>query len=229
MIDEELQDQAALYALGILSAGEAEAFERALAADAELATLARELRDAAGDLARVPEGTAPPALKARVLGEIAGARRAGPPVWLPWALAACLALCCGVLGIQQSRLRQQLLAASEADPLPQVAIYSLSGPDASAPGGRITVAWAPGCQRGRVQITGVPAAAPGKDYQLWAVDAEHPAPINAGIVRVDNQGCANVDFQPGTRAPHVQAFAISLEPLGGSSQKTGPILFSGKD
>jgi anti-sigma-K factor RskA len=229
MIGEDLQDQAPLYALGILPAGEAEAFERALAENAELARLARELREAAGELARVPDGTAPPALKGRVLAEIAGPRRAGLPIWLPWALAACLALCCGVLGIQQSRLRRQLLAANEADPLPEVAIYSLSGPDAAAPGGRITVAWAPGCQRGRVQISGVPAPAPGKDYQLWAVDADHPAPINAGIVRVDNEGRANVDFQPGTVAPHVQAFAISLEPLGGSSQKTGPILFSGKD
>jgi anti-sigma-K factor RskA len=229
MIGEDLQDQAALYALGILPAGEAEAFERALAAEPELARLARELQEAAGDLARVPEGKAPAALKARVMGEIAGPRRAGLPTWLPWALAACLALCCGILGIQQSRLKQQLVVMNEGDPLPQVAIYSLSGPDALAPNGRITVAWAPGCQRGRVQITGVPAPAPGKDYQLWAVDAGHPAPISAGIVRVDNEGSANVTFQPGTRAPNVQAFAISLEPLGGSSQKTGPILFSGKD
>ena len=51
MISEEQQDQAALYALGLLGADEDAAFESELRANAELRDLVRELREAAGDLA----------------------------------------------------------------------------------------------------------------------------------------------------------------------------------
>ena len=49
MISEEQQDQAALYALGLLDADEDAAFESELRANAELRDLVRELREAAGD------------------------------------------------------------------------------------------------------------------------------------------------------------------------------------
>ena len=47
MISEEQQDQAALYALGLLGADEDAAFESELRANAELRDLVRELREAA--------------------------------------------------------------------------------------------------------------------------------------------------------------------------------------
>ena len=80
MISEEQQDQAALYALGLLGADEDAAFESELRANAELRDLVRELREAAGDLALTAPSLLPPAsLKERVMGEIAMERKRVAP------------------------------------------------------------------------------------------------------------------------------------------------------
>jgi len=60
MIPEEQQDQAGLYALGLLEPDQTAAFESALGGNAELRALVRELREATGDLAlTVPAQTFP--------------------------------------------------------------------------------------------------------------------------------------------------------------------------
>ena len=48
MIDETLQDQAALHALGMLQGEEAATFKTALAGNAELQTMVDEIAEAAG-------------------------------------------------------------------------------------------------------------------------------------------------------------------------------------
>jgi len=101
-------------------------------------------------------------------------------------------------------------------------------PSAPAPAGaKATVAWQPGRQSGVIRISNLPAPEPGKDYQLWAVDAEHKDPISAGVVRVDKNGVAQIRFKPVEKAEHVKAFAISLEREGGVPKKEGPILLVG--
>src|SRR5213593_1015724 len=100
MISEEQQDQAALYALGLLDADEDAAFESELRANAELRDLVRELREAAGSVAlTAPPRTPPASLKQRIMREIAikteepalvSTQRA-PFGWVPWAIAAALA------------------------------------------------------------------------------------------------------------------------------------------
>lgn len=72
MIGEEQQDAAALYALELLEAQEAAAFEQALQKNAELQALIREMNDSASLLAweshlRYP----PPALKERIQRRLA--------------------------------------------------------------------------------------------------------------------------------------------------------------
>ena len=118
MISEEQQDQAALYALGLLDADEAAAWERVQVADGELRTLADELREAAATLAFTGAGefALPAALRERVLSRVA-AEGAGHPAegkvvafprrggWFPWAAAAALALVCTLLGVSAWKLR----------------------------------------------------------------------------------------------------------------------------
>jgi anti-sigma-K factor RskA len=231
MISEQQQDQAALYALGLLGADEDAAFESELRANAELRDLVRELREAAGGLALTAPSLPPPAsLKQRIMGEIAletkrivpmPTRRA-PFGWVPWAIAAALAVFCGLLAVDRVRLERQL-----ADMLMQTTFYALA-PSAPAPAdAKATVAWQPGRQSGVIRITNLPAPQPGKDYQLWAVDAEHKDPISAGVVRVDKNGVAQIRFKPVEKAEHVKAFAISLEREGGVPKKEGPILLVG--
>ncbi len=111
----------------------------------------------------------------------------------------------------------------------QTTFYTLA-PSAPAPAdAKATVAWQPGRQSGVIRISNLPAPQPGKDYQLWAVDAEHKDPISAGIIRVDQNGVAQVRFKPVEKAEHVKAFAISLEREGGVPKKEGPILLVGTD
>ena len=236
MISEEQQDQAALYALGLLGADEDAAFESELRANAELRDLVRELREAAGDVALTAPLQLPPAsLKQRIMREIAMKTeertvvplRRAPLGWVPWAIAAALALFCGLLALDRVRLERQLVDIRAADPLMQTTFFTLA-PSAPAPAdAKATVAWQPGRQSGVIRISNLPAPQPGKDYQLWAVDAEHKDPISAGIVRVDNNGVAQIRFKPVEKAEHVKAFAISLEREGGVPKKEGPILLVG--
>jgi anti-sigma-K factor RskA len=234
MISEEQQDQAALYALGLLDADEDAAFESELRANAELRDLVRELREAAGDLALTTPSLLPPAsLKQRIMGEIATKQVVPMPTrrtsfgWVPWAIAAGLAVFCGLLAVDRIRLERQLADIRATDPLIQTSFYTLA-PSALAPAdAKATVAWQPGRQSGVIRISNLPAPQPGKDYQLWAVDAEHKDPISAGIIRVDKNGVAQIRFKPVEKAEHVNAFAISLEREGGVPKKEGPILLVG--
>jgi anti-sigma-K factor RskA len=236
MISEEQQDQAALYVLGLLEPHEAAAFESELSANAELRDIARELREAAGNMAlTVPPRTPPASLKQRIMREIAMKteertvvpQRRAPFGWVPWAMAAALAVFCGLLAVDRVRLQRQLADIRAVDPLMQTTFYTLA-PSAPAPAdAKATVAWQPGRQSGVIRISNLPAPQPGKDYQLWAVDAEHKDPISAGIVRVDKNGVAQIRFNPVEKAEHVKAFAISLEREGGVPKKEGPILLVG--
>ena len=235
MISEEQQDQAALYALGLLSTAEDAAFESELNVNAELRDLVRELREAAGDLALTTPSLQPPAsLKQRIMREITTKQVVPMPPqqrasfgWMPWAIAAGLAVFCGLLAVDRIRLERQLADTRAVDPLMQTTFVTLA-PSAPAPAdAKATVAWQPGRQSGVIRISNLPAPQSGKDYQLWAVDAEHKDPISAGIVRVDKNGVAQVRFKPVEKAEHVKAFAISLEREGGVPKKEGPILLAG--
>jgi anti-sigma-K factor RskA len=236
MIPEEQQDQAALYALGLLGADEDAAFESELRANAELRDLVRELREAAGDLALTAPSLLPPAsLKQRIVREVAAETKRVIPMptrraslgWMPWAIAAGCAVFCGLLALDHVRLERQLAEIRAVDQLMQTTFFALA-PSAPAPtDAKATVAWQPGRQSGVIRISNLPVPQPGKDYQLWAVDAEHKDPISAGIVRVDKNGVAQIRFTPVEKAEHVKAFAISLEREGGVPKKEGPILLIG--
>jgi anti-sigma-K factor RskA len=121
MIDERMEEQASLYVLGVLTLEETRAFEAVLKRDAELEQLVAALRISRDALAgSLPEVTPPPALKEKILAQIAAAEKVVPlparrtepasgwMIGLPWALAACLAVVCAVSWSQQTNLRQQI-------------------------------------------------------------------------------------------------------------------------
>jgi len=117
MIDERREEQAGLYTLGVLPEAERADFESALRADAALRRLVEELRAAADALPLAAPQLVPPAsLKARVFAELDRRTAAdkiiplpgrGPAFWLPWAIAACLAVTCVILWGQGNFLTQQ--------------------------------------------------------------------------------------------------------------------------
>ena len=72
----------------------------------------------------------------------------------------------------------------------------------------------------------LPAAPPGKVYQLWFVTAK--APVSAGLIRTDDRGHGYSELELPPELGQLQAAAITLEPEGGSPQPTSEILAIGR-
>ncbi len=71
------------------------------------------------------------------------------------------------------------------------------------------------------QIAPAPA---GKSYQLWLVPSSG-SPVDGGLVEANQRnGAVVVHLEPGIAA---KAFAVTLEPLGGRPQPTGPKVLVG--
>lgn len=119
MIDERMEEQAALHVLGALTPDEAREFKQRLQANPELQAYVARLSVATGALAGfVPTFEPPPQLRAKILGRVAEKqkiislpeRNTGWLAWFPWAVTACLAVLCMMLFAQDSRLKRQVLA-----------------------------------------------------------------------------------------------------------------------
>ncbi len=131
MIDERMQEQAALHVLGALTPEEAAQFKQAMATDAELKALVASFTPVtsalAGNIAAVEP---PPRLRAKILSRVAEPQKvvslAAPkfqiPGWLTWSLAGTLAILCLLLSRQDNLLKQQLgTQVAQIDQLNQLA------------------------------------------------------------------------------------------------------------
>jgi anti-sigma-K factor RskA len=119
MNPDEQEELASLYVLGLLEGSELAAFERELSARPQLSALVAEMESASAFLATsLPRRPVPKALRDSVLrqarphGELAAAKSApGSPFslsWVPWAIAAVLTVCCGLLWSERSRLSEAI-------------------------------------------------------------------------------------------------------------------------
>lgn len=73
-----------------------------------------------------------------------------------------------------------------------------------------------------LEIMNLPAAPDGMQYQFWGiVDSK---PVNAGMIPLDGDTSG---IHPMTTVPNAVAYAISLEPKGGSQQPRGKIYVMG--
>lgn len=104
MIDEQRHDLAIEYILGHIEGDARREFEAWLQSDAELRAFVDELTASTSELAHaVPQQQPPPHLRERVLamargeGAAPAARSARKIAWIPWAMAAGLAIGCVVL------------------------------------------------------------------------------------------------------------------------------------
>ena len=242
MIDEAQQDLAAEYVLGSLDARAAGAFEAALQTDAELRVLVDELRAAAAALAHTaPPVLLPPALRERVLAGVRGEAKAAPVQrsssslgFLPWAVAAGLAVTTAALWSERDglakevvALRNEALALRTRDVLAKVKIATLAAQNEAYAKGVAVVVWDAEKQQGIVKLANIPGIAAGKDYQLWIIDPKYPQPVSAGVVPVGADGFARVAFTPEHLIRSAEKFAISIERAGGAPAPGGPIVLLG--
>jgi anti-sigma-K factor RskA len=228
----ELEEQASLYVLGLLEGDEAAGFERRLQADDALRALVDELDEAAARMMHeAPPRALPPELRARILGQVSGEKTVAFPRrsnWIPWAIAACLALTCAYLFAEGGLLRKRVARLEQRDLFSQIQIATLSSKLESAPKANAVVVWDEKRQRGVLKVTQLPRNTDDRDYQLWLVDPRYKDPVDGGVFHVVNDETLRVPFQPTSPVRGAKGFAISLERKGGVTRGEGPIVLLGE-
>lgn len=162
--------------------------------------------------------------------------------WLPWACAAAAGLALVVSLFNVSRLNREIASqeatasqlAGELRALqnqleqeravtsflsrPEVRVTMLAGTDKS-PQAAGKIIWSAREKKALFYASNLPAAPPGKTYQLWIIADNKP--IDAGIFSVDSQGNSFLKVESLAEADKAQKFAVTLEPAGGVPQPTG--------
>lgn len=246
-------DDLDLYALGALDGEDRQALETHLRdcphCQQQLAA-ARQSTALMGLAA--PPVAPPPQVKAALMDKVRAEKRSPAAQFAPlktgkkhWGLrfslgfglaAAALAFATYELAkqdLERGRQLQQLQAQVARDAAALQALGQVTGAPDSA---QITLLQQPGGPPGQAHVlynarmglavySGQIAPAPSdKSYQLWLVPSSG-APVDAGLVDANQQnGAVVVRLTPGLAA---KAFAVTLEPLGGRPQPTGPKVLVG--
>jgi anti-sigma-K factor RskA len=166
----------------------------------------------------------------------------------PWALAASVALAvlAGGYAVQlrarvttlEARLRETTLRADTNERLvadargsaaeAQRTVLVLAAPDLA----RIDLAGQPVAPRASARAfwsrsrglvftaSNLPSPPPGRAYQLWVLTAQ-PAPISAGMLKLDANGRATAMIDTPPDLPTPTAMAVTLEPEAGVPAPTG--------
>ena len=230
MIDETMEEMALAYALGELHSEQAARFEAEMLGDAELQTLVTEFQENFATLAlTAPIKTPSAALRAQIIGEFHAANAPSKVIrvsFLPWAIAAALAVAATFLFLQQTKLQKQVAELQNRDLLTQTRVAVLQSQVATYASASAVVVWDEKNQKGLVRYQ-LPAPV-GHDYQLWAIDPALKNPVDAGLIPVVNSTSAKTAFHPTSRVGKGTKFAVSLEPKGGSKSPAGPVIFLGE-
>lgn len=233
-MNEHLEEQASLYVLELLEPEEKRALEAELTTNSELRTRVDELRETAARLAhRAPLRQPPAHLEASILNAIraeqpARRKEASPNNWLPWALAASLAVACALLAADRASARKQIASLEKRNTMAQMQLAMLESQLESAPRANAVVVWDAEKQEGILKLIGVPPNESDRDYQLWIVDPEYKQPVDAGVFHLDKAGATKISFKPRARVNTAKAFAVSLERKGGVPKAEGPMVLMGK-
>lgn len=253
MIDSHTEETASLYVFDLLEPAEKAAFEARCRFDAELRTLVDELRETAASVSHSANSVSPPpALEALIWEKIEVSEKivALPPsrsAWIPWTLAACLAVVFGLslfflqttskaltaqidnleevkkeLAAKTSDLEAMKRALAERGNLSDLRIATLGSKLTGAPQATGVIVWDEETKSGLVKFANLPPAPAGKDYQLWVIDPKNPQPVSAGIVTTvkDSKGETFHAIRP---VGDARTFAVSIEPKGGVAEVSGPI------
>ena len=130
-----------------------------------------------------------------------------------------------VLAEQQiAQLGTEMDTLRKSNAMAQVQISTLESTLNEYKEGVAVVVWNSEKQEGVLRLEKMPPVAPNKDYQLWVVDPAKSAPVDAGIVRVDEKGFARIEFKPMEVITEAVKFALSVESKGGVPKNEGPII-----
>jgi hypothetical protein len=252
---ERLEELAALQALGLPLGEESTEFARHLDEGCPLCEeLLPEFRAAARALSvGVPPREPRPELREKILASLPGFRFERAPAvpsasHAAWWLAAAAAVLFVFAVWDDARLRRQRedlrsrtaqlseelsgartemarrdlrVRVLESD---DVRILFLGGKDPQA-SARAKVFWSEKAKTGMIVAGNLAPLPPDKQYELW-VFAEGK-PVAAGVFDADTSGRALFESKGLPGLPAAQNFAVTIEPRGGVSQPTGPIILVG--
>lgn len=168
-------------------------------------------------------------------------RRPAPPrreptgLPLPWLIALAALIGCIVLAVWAVNLRGDLSDAEdrvreltvERDGLRQAAtasVYDLT-PTAEGPANASGTLYLTAAGSGVLNVVNLPALGEGEAYQVWFLPPDEGEPIPGSTFPVDDRGIGFLLV-----AADVGAFrgvAVSVEPEGGSTVPSGPMLLTG--
>lgn len=104
-------------------------------------------------------------------------------------------------------------------------IATLASMLGNSPAALAVAVWDPAREEGVLAVSRLPALEAEKDYQLWVIDPQYPAPLNGGVFAVDPAtGEARVVFRANKPVKSIARFAVSLERKGGVAKREGPIV-----
>jgi anti-sigma-K factor RskA len=177
------------------------------------------------------------------IGVLPLSRAANP--WIPWAIAAALALVSLAFLWQSAGLRSQLaaqanrineltvsaeLARSETTDLRQavaklresnrLASFRIALLDSLLAASPKTIAvsvWDNERQDGVFIVRNLKPLPSDKDYQLWIIDPKYPSPVDAGVFQVDAKGNVRRDFRAKLPIQAANQFAVTIEQKGGAA------------
>ena len=248
-VHEQFAEDLALYALGALVGPEKEALEQHLEVCSPCQSELRQLQSDATLLALSTSGPVPPPRsRKRLLRAVARERRAPVTVlkrftwWLlvPYAVSVALIVTAAFLWNESRSLNRTLANLeqrhSEMEKQLRVAqemVNTLTSPESK----QITLAPVktfpqPQGKAYYVSSSGhliflannLAPLPPGKVYELWLIPPAG-SPIPAGLFQPDSRGTATVINPPLPIGVEAKAFAITVEPTGGSPAPTSqPIM-----
>lgn len=105
---------------------------------------------------------------------------------------------------------------------PRTLVATLAPPGGQTASGRVVVDASTG--EAALVVVGLDAPGEGKTYELWAIRGNRP-PEPAGLFAGGGTAVAQMSRVPDPTS--VTTFAVSIEPSGGSTSPTGPIVLAG--
>ena len=124
-------------------------------------------------------------------------------------------------------LNEQIVHLKATNPLVALDAAALRAQNNAWSDTGAVIVWDSMKQEGMLKMTKARPVSANKDYQLWVIDKELPAPVSAGIVKIDEQGVATIIFKPSAPVAKASAFAVSIENKGGVEKREGPIVLMG--
>lgn len=119
--------------------------------------------------------------------------------------------------------KEHILKAMNA---PQARVIALSAPaNAPAPQASGKVIFDPAAQKAIFLASHLQKPPADRDYQIWMFRGKQP--VDAGLLKIDQEGNFFAEFSTIPESSQLAAFALTLEPKGGVPQPTGALYLLG--